>query len=69
MLGYFSIKQLCGTTSVLLMVTVNVFSIRATLVSYLYKMLVHYIKFSITQVLIYVKYRSLSVKNCEWVIM
>lgn len=34
-LGYFSIKQLCGTISVVVMVTVNVFSIRATLVSFI----------------------------------
>lgn len=43
-LGYFGIKQLCGTISVVLTVTVNVFSPHATLMSYIYIMFVHYIK-------------------------
>lgn len=57
--------------SVVLTVTVNAFSPHATLMSYMYKKIfVHYIKLiPITQALIYVKYRSLSVMNGEWVVM
>lgn len=47
MLGYFRIKQLCGTIFVVLTVSVNVFSLHAALMSYIYikKMFVHYIKY------------------------
>lgn len=64
-LEHFSMKQLCGTISIVLTVTINVFSPHAILMSYIcIKCL-----FGITQALIYVEYRSLSVMNGEWVIM